>query len=117
MWENDCSTHHVKFRRGPLDGALAGGRRDHEDEESKAGEEEGEAGGDVAVQLEVLVQRFEEGDPQAGQEKHGPGSLRERGEEVGMTFVSFRFVSMLQESLYLLSSALCTITDDELKEE
>ena len=83
MWENDCSTHHVEFRRGPLDGALAGGRRDHEDEESKGGEEEGEAGGDVAVQLEVLVQRFEEGDPQAGQEKHGPGSLRERGEKVG----------------------------------
>ena len=56
---------------------MARGRREHEDEESEAGEDEGEAGGDVAVQLEVLVHI--EGDPHARQEKDGSGRLmRER---------------------------------------
>ena len=70
-----CFTHHVKLRRGPLHGATARGRRDRENEEPEAGEEEGDAGGDVAVQLEVLVQL--EGDPEARQEKDGPGRLQE----------------------------------------
>ena len=45
------STHHVELGRGPLDGAVAAARGEHDDEHAEAGEEEGKAGGDVAVQL------------------------------------------------------------------
>ena len=45
------STHHVELGGGPLDGAVAAARGEHDDEHAEAGEEEGKAGGDVAVQL------------------------------------------------------------------
>ena len=71
------STHHVELGRGPLDGAVAAARGEHDDEDAEAAEKEGQAGGDVAVQLEVLVHI--EGDPHARQEKDGSGRLmRER---------------------------------------
>ena len=74
------STHHVELGRGPLDGAVAAARGEHDDEHAEAGEEEGQAGGDVAVQLEVLVQL--EGDPKAGKQKDGPGRLKGREKDV-----------------------------------
>ena len=74
------STHHVELGRGPLDGAVAAARGEHDDEDAEAGEEEGQAGGDVAVQLQVLVQL--EGDPKAGKQKDGPGRLKGREKDV-----------------------------------
>ena len=73
-------THHVELGRGPLDGAVAAARGEHDDEDAEAGEEEGQAGGDVAVQLQVLVQL--EGDPKAGKQKDGPGRLKGREKDV-----------------------------------
>ena len=67
-------TYDVELRRGPLDGALAGRGGEEEDKDPEAREEEGERGGHVAVQLEVLVQS--EGDPHAGQEENGSSRLK-----------------------------------------
>ena len=74
------STHHVELGGGPLDGAVAAARGEHDDEHAEAGEEEGQAGGDVAVQLQVLVQL--EGDPKAGKQKDGPSRLKGREKDV-----------------------------------
>ena len=70
------STHHVELGRGPLDGAVAAARGEHDDEDAEAAEKEGQAGGDVAVQVEVPVQL--QGDPKASKQKDGPGCLRGR---------------------------------------